>query len=104
MNDKQEFDRDTPFVLSSTDKDNGFSIMTDDRHNIILLEWNKPVAWFSAIVTKEVIREFVELIKRYAKHKRVPFFIRSSTPSHQASIWADLFILKINSTIIGSSR
>ncbi len=74
MNDKKEFDRDTPFVLSSTDKDNGFSIMTDDRHNIILLEWNKPVAWFSVIVTKEVIREFVELMKCYAKHKRVPLY------------------------------
>lgn len=73
MNDKKEFDIDTPFVLSNTDKDNGFSIITDDRHNIILLEWNNPVAWFSAIVTKEVIREFVELMKCYAKHKRVLF-------------------------------
>ena len=73
MNDKKEFDRDPPFVLSNTDKDDGFSMITDDHHNIILLEWDEPVAWFSAIVTKEVIREFVELMKCYAKHKRVPF-------------------------------
>ena len=72
MNDKEEFDRITPFVLSSTDKDNGFSIMTDDRHNIILLEWNKPIAWFSAAMSTDVIREFIELMKCYAEHKRVP--------------------------------
>ena len=81
MNDKKEFDIDTPFVLSNADKGNGFSIITDDRHNIILLEWNNPVAWFSAIVTKEVIREFVELMKCYAKHKRVPFLSHSLKPS-----------------------
>ena len=65
MNDKKESDKDNSIVLSVTEEEKGFSISTDDHHNIILLEWNKPVAWFSAAMPADAIREFIELIKCY---------------------------------------
>ena len=49
--------------LTTEDRANGFSIVADDRHNITLLKWGKPVAWFSPAMPREVLREFLELIK-----------------------------------------
>jgi len=54
---------DFPLSLTSEDRASGFSITVDERHNISLLRWNKPVAWFSAMLSEETIRAFVELIK-----------------------------------------
>ena len=45
------------------DKAGGFSVVTDDGSNTTLLKWGKPVAWFSAAVSGEVLRVFLELIK-----------------------------------------
>lgn len=61
MSGEKEVDRG--FVLTSEDRASGFSIVADDRHNITLSKWGKPVAWFSAAMTREVLREFLELIK-----------------------------------------
>jgi len=63
MNGEKEVDRGDSFVLTSEDRANGFSIVADDHNNITLLRWRKPVAWFSAAVTRKVVREFLELIK-----------------------------------------
>ena len=54
---------DSSLMLTSKDRVDGFSIVVDDRHNISLLRWSQPVAWFSAIMSEETIRAFVELIK-----------------------------------------
>lgn len=51
------------FPLTSEDKANGFSIVADDHHNTTLLKWGKPVAWFAAAMSVEVLRVFLELIK-----------------------------------------
>ena len=50
-------------TLTTEDRASGFSIVADDRHNMTLLKWGKPVAWFSAVVPGEVLRQFLELIK-----------------------------------------
>ena len=50
-------------ILTDKDRANGFSIVADDCHNMTLLKWGKPVAWFSAVVPGEVLRQFLELIK-----------------------------------------
>ncbi len=63
MSGEKEVDIGDSFVLASEDRDNGFSIVADDHNNITLLKWRKPVAWFSATVTRKVVREFLELIK-----------------------------------------
>jgi len=55
---------DSSLPLTNEDRASGFSITADGRHNISLLRWNKPVAWFSAMLSKETIRAFLELIKR----------------------------------------
>ena len=58
MRKKQEVDRGDSLLLTSKDRADGFSIAADDRYNITLLKWGKPVAWFSVAVTEEVLREF----------------------------------------------
>ncbi len=63
MSGGKEVDRGDPFVLTSEDRANGFSVVADDCHNITLLKWGEPAAWFSAAVTREVVKEFLELIK-----------------------------------------
>ncbi len=63
MNGEQEVDRDDSLLLTSEDRANGFSIEADESHNITLLKWGKPVAWFSVIVTGEVLRGFLKLVK-----------------------------------------
>jgi len=50
-------------LLTSEDRANGFSIVTDESNNITLLKWSKPIAWFSAVVTEEVVVAFLKLIK-----------------------------------------
>jgi hypothetical protein len=40
-------------LLTNEDKVNGFSIaLNDDRNNIILLKWNKPVAHFFSVTKR----------------------------------------------------
>ena len=56
-------DRCDNLFLSPDDKAGGFSVVTDDGSNTTLLKWGKPVAWFSAAVSGEVLRVFLELIK-----------------------------------------
>ncbi len=63
MNGEQWPHRDNSLLLTSADKANGFSLVIDDDNNISLLEWSKPVAWFSAVVTEEVLRGFLKLAK-----------------------------------------
>jgi len=43
MSGKQEADRG-PLLLTSEDRVDGFSIMTDGRGNTMLLRWGKQVA------------------------------------------------------------
>ena len=54
---------DVSSLLTDDDRAEGFSIRADDNHNITLLKWSKPVAWFSAAISGGVIKEFLELIK-----------------------------------------
>jgi hypothetical protein len=56
-------DRDDCTLLTSEEKADGFSIHADNRQNITLLRWGKPVAWFSARITREVLIGFLGLIK-----------------------------------------
>jgi hypothetical protein len=70
MNHKQESDKGDPLLLSSEDRDNGFSIVADDHHNITLLRWSKPVAWFSAAVTEDVLRAFLKLVKGHEENAK----------------------------------
>ncbi|MBA7690959.1 hypothetical protein ES703_99495 [subsurface metagenome] len=56
---EQGLDKGDSLLLSSEDKADGFSILRDNRHNITLLKWSKPVAWFSAAVTEETLRAFL---------------------------------------------
>ena len=63
MNNRGIFDRDDSLLLTSGDRVDGFSIVADNRHNITLLKWGKSVAWFSAVVTEETLRGFLELVK-----------------------------------------
>jgi len=60
---KQEVDKVNSLLLPSEDRANGLSIVADDRHNTTLLKWGKRVAWFSAVVTEEVVVAFLKLIK-----------------------------------------
>ena len=60
---------DFSLPLTSEDKASGFSITADGRHNISLLRWSQPVAWFSAMLSKETIRAFLELIKSLTPEK-----------------------------------
>jgi len=55
---------DSSLPLANEDRAGGFSITADGRHNISLLRWSKPVAWFSAMLSEETIRVFLELIRR----------------------------------------
>jgi len=63
MSCEQESNKVDFSLLSSEDKADGFSVVTDGRHNIILLKRGKSVAWFSAVVTEEVVRSFLEMMK-----------------------------------------
>lgn len=63
MRKRQEVDKGNSLLLRSEDRASGFSITADGRHNISLLRWSEPVAWFRAIMSEETIRAFVELIK-----------------------------------------
>ncbi len=65
MSSEREVDRSGSLRLTSEDRANGFSIVTDDRHNTMLLKQGKPVAWFSAAVNVngEVLRGFLGLVK-----------------------------------------
>jgi len=58
---------DVSSLLTDDDRANGFSIRADDNHNIALLKWSEPVAWFSAAISGETIKGFLELIKDYER-------------------------------------
>ncbi len=64
MNSEQEF-------LTTADRANGFSIITDDHRNMTLLKWGKKVAFFSAIVPVKEVRASIELIKFCEKNTQV---------------------------------
>ena len=55
--------QDSRDYLSSEDRAAGYSIVADDCNNVTLLRWGKPVARFSAVVTEEVLRGFLKLVK-----------------------------------------
>jgi len=63
MSSEHELHRDDPFLLTSEDRANGFSVVGDKSHNITLLKQGRPMAWFAATVTEEVIVAFLKLIK-----------------------------------------
>ncbi|MBI3040579.1 MAG: hypothetical protein HYY80_02850 [Chloroflexi bacterium] len=63
MSSEHELHRDNSFLLRSEDRANGFSVVRDESHNIILLKQGRPMAWFAAILTKKVIVAFLKLIK-----------------------------------------
>ena len=60
---------ESSLMLTSTDRASGYSVVADERHNISLLRWNKPVAWFSAAMSGETLRAFLELIKSLTLEK-----------------------------------
>ncbi len=60
---ERELHRDDSLLLTSEDRASGFSIVGDESNNITLLKQGRPMAWFAAIVTKEVIMAFLKLIK-----------------------------------------
>ncbi len=63
MNGEQEVDRDDSLLLTSEDRADGFSMVADESHNITLLKRGRPMAWFAATVTEEVIVAFLKLVK-----------------------------------------
>ncbi len=63
MNDEQGLDKSDSLLLTSEDRANGFSIARDDHHNTTLLKCGRPMAWFAATVTEEVVIAFLKLIK-----------------------------------------
>ena len=63
MSGKQEVDSGNSLLLTSKDRVEGFSIVADGRHNISLLRWSEPIAWFSTAMNGETLRAFLDLIK-----------------------------------------
>ena len=63
MNCEQESNKVDFSLLSSEDKAEGFSIVTDSCHNIVLLKRGKPIFWISAVVDEEVRRALLEMVK-----------------------------------------
>ena len=57
-------------LLTSEDRANGFSIVVSDRRNITLLKRGKPIAWFSAAMSRKVQKEFVQLVKGYERNAK----------------------------------
>ena len=55
---------DSSLLLMSEDKANEFSIVADGCHNTTLLKQDKRVAWFSAAVTREVMKDCERSVKR----------------------------------------
>jgi len=60
---------DSFLLLTNEDRASGFSITVDGCYNISLLRRSQPVAWFSAMLSKETIRAFLELIKSLTPEK-----------------------------------
>lgn len=63
MSGEQRIEGGDCTLLTSEERVDGFSIEADSRHNITLLRWGKPVAWFSAAMSREVVRALLDLIK-----------------------------------------
>lgn len=63
VNSEHELQRGDSVLLTSEDKADGFSIVGDESHNITLLKQGRPMAWFAATVTAEVIVAFLKLIR-----------------------------------------
>lgn len=64
---EQRVDRNDTLLLTSEDRAKGFSIVSDDYHNVTVLKRGKPFAWFSSRVTGELLREFLKLAIDYEK-------------------------------------
>ncbi len=54
-------------LLSSKDKVDGLYILTDKDLNITLLRGGRPVAWFSAMMTEERLKAFLEVMKDFER-------------------------------------
>jgi len=67
VNGEQGLDKSDSLLLTSQDRANGFSVVRDDHHNTTLLKWGRPMAWFAATVTEEVVVAFLKLIKDYER-------------------------------------
>lgn len=65
MNGEQGLDKSDLLLLTSQDRAKGFSIARGDHRNTTLLKWGRPIAWFAATVTEEVVLAFLKLIKDY---------------------------------------
>lgn len=65
MNGEQGFDKSDSLLLTNQAIANGFSVARDDCHNITVLRWGRPMAWFAATVTEEVIVAFLKCCKDY---------------------------------------
>lgn len=67
MDPEQELEKGNSLLLSSEDGANGFSVAIDNQDNITLLRWDKEIAWFSVALSKETVKQFVELVKYYER-------------------------------------
>ncbi len=65
MNGGHRLNKSDALLLTGEDRANGFSIARDDHRNTTLLKWGRPIAWFAATVTEEVVVAFLKLIKDY---------------------------------------
>jgi len=54
-------------LLSDEDRAIGFYIMTDRRDNIALLKQGRRIAWFSASLSKEMVKAVVTLVKEFER-------------------------------------
>jgi hypothetical protein len=54
----------TSDLLTESDKVNGFSITVDEAQNVTLFKCGRPIAWFSAQVSIEVLKGFFELVRQ----------------------------------------
>jgi len=68
---EQESNEGSSLLLSSEGRADGFSIVCDNRQNITLLKWSKPVAWFSASVTEETLKAFLGIVRDYERSGQV---------------------------------
>ena len=67
MSGEREVDRGNSLLLMSEGRVDGFSLMADGCGNTTLLKRSKRVAWFSAVVTEETLRVFLELVKDWER-------------------------------------
>ncbi len=62
-----KIERGDSLLLMRKDQANGFSTMADGYHNLTLLKEGKLIAWFSRVMSEEVLKAFMELVKDFEK-------------------------------------